>query len=91
MSFLIIMAGLLLALIGWSVHYDDRMTEHLFELEQLEKEGSPELYPDADDEEIQARYGRYSEVLVFVVGLFYTVRGAVIGIAGIWLTLAEVF
>ena len=91
MSVLIIIAGLLLALIGWSVHYDDREFERLADLDAADPDFDSALYDDEFDDYMEGRYGSYAPLAAFLAGLFYTVRGTVIGIAGIWLVIAEVF
>lgn len=90
MNFWLIALGLLLVLIGFSVWYDDKEFNRLLELDEMEKEGSPELYDDEEDEEFHTRWGGLAPYVASAVLLFYAARGILTGLGGVWLVVLGV-
>lgn len=90
MSFWLIALGLLLVLIGFSVWYDDKEFNRLLELDEMEKEGSPELYDDEEDKEFHDRWGALAPYVAYTVVAFYALRGILTGLGGVWLVVLGV-
>lgn len=86
MSFWLITLGLLLILVGWSIVYDDLEYTRLLELEEMEREASPELYEDPEWEKFEARWGALATPVALVITVFYNIRGFIVGLSGVMLT-----
>jgi hypothetical protein len=90
MSFWLIVLGVLLILIGFSVWWDDKEISRQIELEEVNREHSPELYDTSDDDEFNERYGSLAPYIATAVLLFYALRGVLTAIGGVWLVVGGV-
>lgn len=80
-SIIYFVSGALLILIGYSIIADDQEYAQQAELAAMEAESSPELY---DPEEGPfAKYGKWGSLLAFAIYTFYSVRGWIVGTAGV--------
>ena len=87
MSFWLVLMGITLTLIGFSVWYDDRAIARQIELEQLEQEDSSELYGVDEAHDFVERWGSMGEGIALALMLFYAVRGIITAVGGVWLVI----
>lgn len=90
MSPFLIIVGLFTMLIGAAIWYDDKEIQRLAELEEMEREHSPELYDDEEDTEFQERWGSFAPAAAFIAAAFYTLRGLFVIFGGAWLTVTGI-
>lgn len=90
MSFWMVVLGLTLVLIGFSIWYDDREFNRLMELDALEQESSPELYNSEEDDAFHDRWGALAPYVAYAVVWFYALRGILTGLGGVWLVVLGV-
>ncbi len=77
-----IIAGLILMLVGYSIIHEDREYTRIRELEEMERESSPELYNTAEDADPYRPYSELQDIIDGAVGLFYMARGAALCLGG---------